>query len=61
MSSDEMEEKSFRAINGHSSGYDWLGLQPSPELLEVDSAPYFAHFTQVRCCYLECSFCYYIV
>lgn len=48
VSEDElMGQASAAMTDGGSAEYAWMGLEPSPTLLEVETADYFPHFSQV--------------
>ena len=47
VSEDELMGQASAAMSGINPDYDWMGLEPSPTLLEVDTEDYFPHFSQV--------------
>lgn len=48
ISEDEFTSKATAAMDSSSGEYDWLGLEPTAKLLEVETASdYFPHFSQV--------------
>lgn len=47
VSEDGLMDQASAAMGGSSADYDWMGLEPNPTLLEVETADYFPHFSQV--------------
>ena len=44
---DELMGLASAAMDGTSADHAWMGLEPSPTLLEVETSEYFPHFSQV--------------
>lgn len=59
VSEEEFTGKAITAMGGGGSGeYDWLGLEPTAKLLEVETASdYFPHFSQVKIIYFSGNRC----